>query len=188
MSNYHLIKPTSISDGIGVRVAIYLSGCNWHCKGCHNPETWDPKSGKPFTNETLEELYNYLNHAYIAGITLTGGDPLNDCNLDIVNKIIEMVHERSSTFEGGRKDIWMYTGYKWEDIEKDSKLAYIAGLVDILVDGQFIQELRDISYPFAGSTNQRVIDVAEYISYLNHYYKKPEKLPLFDSEKYYLRK
>ena len=171
MSNYHLIKSYSISDGIGVRVSIFLSGCQWHCKNCQNPMTWDKDSGKEFTDDILEELYSKANHPYINGITLTGGDPLFESNLETSEKIINMVRDRLPD-----KDIWMYTGFKLEDLKNnnDIRRLNIINKLDVLVDGPFIEELRDITYPYAGSTNQNIIDI------------KNGYIP-FDRDKYYLR-
>ena len=176
MGNYHLIKKCSISDGIGCRVAVYLSGCKWHCKNCHNPMTWDKDSGKPFTEETLREIYNALNHSHINGVTLTGGDPLNEANLDNVRSIIDMVH--SNTFAGGYKDIWLYTGYEYDNIkalkeDHDQERLDIIKDLDVLVDGPFIEELRDVTYRYAGSTNQKVIDI--------------KRMKLFDMDEYCMR-
>lgn len=154
MSKYHLIKKNSISDGIGVRVSIYLSGCKWHCKNCQNPMTWDENSGQEFTEETMNELYNNTNHSWINGITLTGGDPLHDANLDTVEKIINMVNSKLPN-----KDIWLYTGYEYDKLKKDNDIRRlnIINSIDVLVDGQYIEDLKDISYPYAGSTNQKII-------------------------------
>ena len=158
MSNYITIKPCSISDGLGVRVAVYLSGCKWHCRNCQNPMTWDENAGQPVTDKTLEEIYNLLNNSYINGITLTGGDPLTECNLQTTNNIIDMVRSRLP-----EKDIWLYTGFEYKYICKanDKARLDIINKVDVLVDGPYIDELRDITYKYAGSTNQNIIPIKD---------------------------
>ena len=170
-SNYHLIKNCSISDGIGVRVSIFLSGCQWHCTNCHNRMTWSPDSGQPITDDTIEELCKYLDNDYITGITLTGGDPLYESNLETSEAIIDMVRDKYP-----KKDIWLYTGFELKNLQSDNdaERLRIIDKVDVLVDGPYVDELRDITYKYAGSTNQRVIDVKH--GYID-----------FDPERYYLR-
>ena len=149
--NYQKITKYDIANGEGVRVVLWVSGCNHHCEGCHNPETWDPTSGQPFTKETMNELLEALEPDYIAGLTLSGGDPLFPKNREIVYKILKTVHEKFP-----QKPIWLYTGYKWEDIKNN---PWITAYTDVVVDGKFIMDQKDITLPWCGSTNQRVVDV-----------------------------
>ena len=160
--NYHLIKTDDMLNGSGLRVVLYLSGCSHACHGCHNPETWDCNSGKEFDENAINELLAYMKHDYISGLTLSGGDPLNENNLDGVLSLCQRVRELYSD----TKNIWLYTGYKWEELftewvtgKDQSRRRKIIELCDVLVDGRFEQDKADVSYPWAGSTNQRVIDI-----------------------------
>lgn len=152
--NYEKIDKCSVSNGIGVRTVLWISGCDIHCKNCHNPQTWDFNSGIPFTEETMQELLYDLSKPYIKGITLSGGHPLDPLNASKVLKIIKRV---KMVFPN--KDIWIYSGYVWENIIKDETLREIMKYTDVLVDGAYVDELRDISLAFRGSSNQRIIDV-----------------------------
>ena len=147
---YLNILDCDIVDGNGIRVTLFVSGCSHHCKGCHNPESWDAFNGKEFTEETVEKLLTLLNRDYVDGITLTGGDPLMLGNRYEVTKLCKLLKEKFPN-----KSIWLYTGYEFEEIEALEVLQYI----DVLVDGPFKLDLRDISLAFKGSSNQRVIDV-----------------------------
>lgn len=160
--NYHLIKTDDMLNGSGLRVVLYLSSCNHHCPGCHNPETWDCNSGKEFNKEAINQLFAHMNNNYIAGLTLSGGDPLNENNLDDVLSLCEQIRE----VYGNTKTIWLYTGYEWEEVftewvtdKYQSRRRDILKLCDVLVDGRFEEDKADINYPWAGSTNQRVIDI-----------------------------
>ena len=152
--NYEKIDKCSVSNGLGVRTVLWISGCNIHCKNCHNQSTWDFDSGIPFTEETMQEILYDLSKPYIKGCTLSGGHPLDPRNAPEVLKIVKRV---KMVFPN--KDIWIYSGYEWEDIIKDETLREILKYTDILVDGAYIDELRDISLAFRGSSNQRIIDV-----------------------------
>lgn len=149
---YHNITKDDMSNGTGLRVVLWLSGCNHYCKGCQNPVTWDPNDGLPFDVGARHELFSYLSRDYISGITLSGGDPLYPGNRE---DVLDLLVEMCVLFP--KKDVWMYTGYLWEEV-KDLE---IMNFVNVLVDGEYKEELRDISYPWAGSTNQRVINVPE---------------------------
>ncbi len=158
--NYMKIDPCDIANGPGVRVTLFVTGCNHHCPGCHNPQTWDPNAGQPFTNKTLDKIVDLLRSDYIRGLTLTGGDPLYPENRETVKRICKRVW----TEFHGNKDIWMWTGYVWEDIVNDWKTNnLIIPLISVLVDGPFIEAQKDISLPYMGSSNQRVIDIWETI-------------------------
>ena len=152
--NYEKIDKCSVSNGLGVRTVLWISGCNIHCKNCHNQSTWDFNSGIPFTEDTMQELLYDLSKPYIKGCTLSGGHPLDPHNAP---KVLEIVKRVKMVFPN--KDIWIYSGYVWEDIIKDETLREIMKYTDVLVDGAYVDELRDISLPFRGSSNQRIIDV-----------------------------
>lgn len=148
--NYHGIETDSMLNGDGLRVVLWVAGCEHHCKNCQNPETHDPKGGERFTIETLVELLNYVSKDHIAGLTLSGGDPLYPDNITTVSTICEVVKHAHPD-----KITWVYTGYTWEQVKKLPLMQHI----DVLVDGRYIEELADVKYKWAGSTNQRVIDV-----------------------------
>lgn len=152
--NYEKIDKCSVSNGSGVRTVLWVSGCDIHCRNCQNPQTWDFNSGIPFTEETMQELLYDLSKPYIKGCTLSGGHPLDPHNAP---KVLEIVKRVKMVFPN--KDIWIYSGYVWEDIIKDKTLREILKYTDVLVDGAYIDELRDISLAFRGSSNQRIIDV-----------------------------
>lgn len=157
--NYGNIKPYSIENGTGVRVSLFVSGCTHHCKNCFNPETWDFSYGKEFTRETEEEIIKNLQPGYIKGLTLLGGDPLEPENQIALLSLLKEIKETMP-----EKDIWAYTGYVWEDFSK-GKSGYtditpeFLKCIDILVDGPFIEEKKNLMLPFRGSENQRIIDV-----------------------------
>lgn len=148
--NYHDIKQDDMLNGEGLRTTLFVSGCNHYCKGCHNKCTWDPKSGIPFNSKARKEIFNYLNESHISGFTLCGGDPLYKTNIPTLVKLVKDIRKQFPT-----KTIWMYTGSLWEDV-KDIELVK---LCDVVIDGLYVEELRDENYPYAGSTNQRVLDV-----------------------------
>ncbi|WP_373261877.1 anaerobic ribonucleoside-triphosphate reductase activating protein [Hungatella hathewayi] len=155
--NYHDIKKCNMLNGEGLRCVLFVSGCSHRCEGCHNPETWNPESGIPFDKKAWDEIVNELEKDYISGLTLSGGDPLNEANLDDILNIVKF-----SKMLFPDKTIWIYTGYTYNDLQKDSskngkKRKEILEYCDVLVDGKFEQNLMSEEYPFAGSTNQRVI-------------------------------
>lgn len=170
--NYIKITKNDIANGPGVRVTLWVSGCSLHCKGCHNPQTWDFNSGQPFDETAKQELFEALNKPYIQGITISGGHPFEEQNR---NEILGLIAEIHLLFP--EKDIWCYTGYTFEEICKQYCNERIYGLlggniikytnwewlehVDVLVDGPYIEEQRDITLPFCGSKNQRLIDIKE---------------------------
>ena len=156
--NYGNIKNFDISDGPGVRVSLFVSGCRNHCPGCFNQETWDFGFGRPFTEETLGEILNHLAPDYIQGFTLIGGEPFEPENQEVLAGVLTTVRE---TYP--KKDIWCYTGYT---LEKDlvpggSKYTpwtdTMLKAIDVLVDGKFIEAEKDISLQFRGSRNQRIL-------------------------------
>lgn len=158
--NYAEIKKTDIANGTGVRVSLFVSGCTHHCKGCFNAETWDFNYGKKFTKETEEELLQALKPDFIAGLTLLGGEPFEPDNQRRLLPFLKKVRE---TYP--QKNIWCYTGYLLdEELLTESRARCevtdeMLSLLDVLVDGEFVLEKKDITLQFRGSSNQRVIDV-----------------------------
>jgi anaerobic ribonucleoside-triphosphate reductase activating protein len=138
-----------VNNGEGCRVTLWVAGCTHHCKGCHNPQTWSFKSGREFTEDIKNKLYNVLKLPYIKGITLSGGDPL-----DSFDDIFELVKDIKNSFND--KDIWLFSGYTLEDIQNSEK-NIILEYIDVLVDGEFKEELKDLSLKFRGSSNQRIL-------------------------------
>jgi anaerobic ribonucleoside-triphosphate reductase activating protein len=151
---YHDIRYEDTLNGPGFRTVIFVSGCSHHCNGCHNPETWDPNSGIKLTNKDRHDILNSLRDPYIDGITFSGGDPLYDSNILEVIEICKMIRNDDVA---KNKSIWVYTGYTYEEILK--RYSEILLFADVIVDGPFILEEKDDKYLFAGSRNQRLIDV-----------------------------
>lgn len=154
--NFHNIKTDDMLNGDGLRVTCWVSGCDLKCPKCYNPQTWDFNSGIPFTEDTMQELLYDLSKPYIKGCTLSGGHPLDPLNAPEVLKIVKRV---KMVFPN--KDIWIYSGYEWNYIIQNETLREIMKYTDVLVDGAYVDELRDISLPFKGSSNQRIIKVKE---------------------------
>ena len=184
--NYLQITHEDVCNGNGLRVVLWLSGCSHHCYNCQNPQTWNPDSGIPFDESAKQEIFNELSKDYISGITFSGGDPLHENNLDEVLKLVKQI--RISFHE---KTIWLYTGYKLELLseeiyngtkqirtishfypipnknefaENQVKRREIIELCNIVVDGKYIDEQKDLSLKFRGSKNQRVIDVKQSLA------------------------
>ena len=156
--NYCGITAPDIANGTGCRVVLWISGCNHKCKGCHNPKTWDYKYGKKFDEDAKNIIYQWLSKPYIKGLTISGGDPLDRSNDELL-EILDLCIYVKTNFPD--KDIWIYTGYTYEQLLEKSNTNILNILLqsDYLVDGPFIKELRDLSIPFRGSTNQRIIDL-----------------------------
>ena len=146
--NYIRVDKFNLLNGDGCRVVLWVSGCNHHCKGCHNPETWNPTAGILFNEQTKMEIFEALNKDYISGITYSGGDPLYPDNIETITKLAKEIREKFPS-----KDQWLYTGYKYENIQDKEILKYI----NVLVDGPFIEELKDPKLHWRGSSNQRII-------------------------------
>lgn len=151
--NYHNITKDDMLNGEGLRVVLWVAGCEHHCKGCQNPITHDSKGGVKFDIEATAELFKALAKPYIKGLTVSGGDPLHPANRSEVGKICAII----KSIYGDEKDVWLYTGYKYEQVKDLPLMKY----VDVLVDGRFVQELADVNYHWAGSINQRVIRLKE---------------------------
>lgn len=156
---YGNIKNYDIANGLGVRVTLFVSGCRNHCEGCFQPETWDFHYGKPYTEETEEEILNMLEPEYIAGFTCLGGEPFEEENQPVIAALMRKIKQRYPN-----KDIWCYTGYRYdvELAEGGSKHTDVTNemlsLIDVLVDGRFVLEEKDITLHFRGSRNQRILN------------------------------
>lgn len=158
--NYGNIKKNDIANGEGVRVSLFVSGCTNHCFNCFQPETWDFEYGQPFTEQTKQEILDALQPSYIQGITLLGGDPFEISNQEELVKLLRAIKEKYPN-----KNVWAYTGFildqdlldggRRHGLHTDEMLSYI----DVLVDGPFINDQKNISLKFRGSENQRVIDL-----------------------------
>lgn len=148
--HYMKIEKSSISNGLGVRVVFWCAGCSRKCKGCFNPETWSFEAGKPFDDTARNYLFEQLSKPYIKGITFSGGHPFESENLNDVTQLLKDIKQKFP-----QKDIWLYTGFTWEQVKDFEAIKY----VDVLVDGPYIEELRDMTLAFRGSSNQRIIDV-----------------------------
>ena len=152
---YNKIRKMDISNGPGVRVSLFVQGCTFNCKGCFNPDTHDFKGGKEFTTEEVETIINLANKSQIKGLSILGGEPLHPNNIESVTMLAEYFK-----YKYPEKTIWLWSGYKFEDILKreDHK---IFEFIDIMVDGQFEEDKKNIKLKYCGSENQRVIDVQE---------------------------
>jgi len=158
--NYATIKPVDIANGPGVRVSLFVSGCTHFCKGCFNAEAWDFSFGQPFTGDTIEEILALLDHDYIEGLTLLGGEPMEPVNQEGVLPLVQAVRERFP-----EKSIWCYSGYDFETdilgrmMKESETTRKLMPLFDVMVDGKFVQEKRNMKLKFRGSENQRILDV-----------------------------
>ena len=171
--NYHNITYPDMNNGDGLRVVLWLSGCSHHCYNCQNPQTWDVNSGIPFDESAKGELFRELGKDYISGLTLSGGDPLHEANLD---GVLDLVNEIRLSFPN--KSIWLYSGYQWEECQpfnedgllKPDKFApnlqkilqkryEVISRCNVMVDGRYIDSQRNPSKKWAGSDNQRVINI-----------------------------
>lgn len=163
--NYATIKPTDVANGPGVRVSLFVSGCNHRCRECFNSEAWDFHYGQEYGPEITEKILGYLDHTYIAGLSLLGGEPMDPANQNGILSLVEKVKEQFP-----EKTIWCYTGYDFEkDIlgdmaERLPETKRILACLDVLVDGKFEVEKKNLRLRFRGSTNQRIIKVKESLS------------------------
>lgn len=162
--NYATIKPTDVSNGPGVRVSLFVSGCTHRCKDCFNQEAWDFSYGEPFTYEVQEELLDLLGKNYISGLTLLGGEPLEQVNQEALLPFLRLVKTQLP-----EKSIWCYSGYTFEYIletmMKDSETCReFMGFLDVLVDGKFETGLKNLNLRFRGSENQRILDVQQSVA------------------------
>ncbi len=158
--NYATIKPVDIANGPGVRVSLFVSGCTHRCEGCFNAEAWDFSYGTPFTKETIDKILADLDHDYITGLTLLGGEPMEPANQEGVLSLVRAVKERFP-----EKTIWCYSGYDFENdilgrmMKESAVTRELVSLFDVMVDGKFILSKRNLKLKFRGSENQRILDV-----------------------------
>lgn len=172
---YMQIRPTDIANGPGVRVTLFVSGCRLHCEGCFNKEAWDFKAGYEFNQETINRILDYMDNPFITGLTLLGGDSLEPANQKDTVNLLKQVREKF----GNTKDIWVWTGRTWKELQKENYNKYkidkdpeyknysyvpnvteeFLSLIDILVDGPFVQRLNRKGLVYSGSINQKIIDV-----------------------------
>lgn len=160
--HYSTIKDCDIANGIGVRITLFVSGCTNHCKNCFQPQTWDFDFGEPFTEETEEKLLEMLKPDYINGLTLLGGEPMEPQNQRALVPFLKRVRE---TYPN--KNVWCFTGFTYEVLKTDGShprcevTDEMLSLIDVLVDGRYVDELKDLTLQFRGSSNQRLIDMVK---------------------------
>lgn len=149
---YNLIRKMDISNGPGVRVSIFMQGCSFHCKNCFNQETWDFEGGQEFTDDTINKVLELSDKKEVKGLSILGGEPMHPTNMEGTTKLAKAFKEKYP-----EKNIWAWSGFKYEDIKDNDVFNYI----DVLVDGQYKDELHDPTLKWRGSSNQRVIDIKE---------------------------
>lgn len=170
---YADIKKADVANGVGVRVSVFVSGCTHHCKNCFNEQAWDFNYGNEFTEKEIEKVVNLMDHSYVSGLTLLGGEPFEHTNQKGLLPLVKKVKERFPD-----KNIWCYSGYTFEKDIKDQmckewkETPELLSYIDVLVDGEFQEENKDIKLRFRGSSNQRIIDVKKSL--------KENKTVLFD--------
>lgn len=160
--NYADIKRVDVANGEGVRVSVFVSGCNHHCKGCFNKCAWDFNYGNKFTDIEIDKVLSYLNHDYISGLSLLGGEPLEPQNQEGLLPLVKKVKEKFPN-----KNIWCYTGFDFEKDVMDNMMKNnptsreLLRYIDVIVDGKFEEEKKDLKLRFRGSSNQKILDVQE---------------------------
>ena len=158
--HYADIKKADIANGLGVRVSVFVSGCNHHCKNCFNSEAWDFNYGKEFTEEEIDKVIKELDHPYVSGLSLLGGEPLEHVNQQGLLPLVRKVKEKFP-----EKNIWCYTGYTFDKdvvgnmFDNWPETKELMSYIDVLVDGKFEEDKKDLNLRFRGSSNQRIIDV-----------------------------
>ena len=148
---YNIVRKMDISNGPGVRVSVFMQGCEFHCKNCFNPETWNFENGKDFTQGTIDEVLDLCDHDYIKGLSILGGEPMHPKNIEGTTKLAKAFKEKYPN-----KNLWMWSGFKFDENLKDKEAMKY---VDVLVDGRYVDEMHNPKLKWRGSTNQRVIDV-----------------------------
>ena len=151
---YNLVRKMDISNGPGVRVSIFMQGCQFHCKNCFNPETWDFNGGEEFTDDTIKKVLDLCDKSEVKGLSILGGEPMNPTNIEGTTKLAKAFKEKYP-----EKNIWTWSGYRYEDLKDKEVMKYI----DVLVDGNYKDELHNPTLKWKGSENQRVIDVKKSI-------------------------
>ena len=164
---YNVIRKMDISNGPGVRVSVFMQGCAFHCKNCFNPETWDFKLGEEFTDDTINEVLELASKNHIVGLSILGGEPMHPNNIEGTTKLAKAFKEKYPN-----KSIWSWTGFLFD---RDLKDKEVMKYIDVLVDGQYKDELHDFRLKWRGSSNQRVIDVQKSL--------KENKVVLMDDSK-----
>ena len=160
--NYADIKRYDVANGPGIRISLFVSGCNHHCKGCFNEVAQDFNYGTPFTEETIETILNYLDNPHISGLTLLGGEPMDPANQPALLQLVKKVREKFP-----EKSIWCFTGYLFDKeimaqmFDTIPVTKELLSYIDVMVDGRFVEELKNVSLVFKGSSNQRTINVPE---------------------------
>ena len=161
--NYGQVYYNDVANGVGCRTALFVSGCTHHCKGCFNEMTWDFNYGVPYTKEVENEIIESLKPEYIAGLTILGGEPMEISNQKEIRPLLQRIKK-----EVPKATIWIYSGYVWEELtDKNNKRCHgedtdaILSMTDVLVDGEFVLDKKNLMLRFRGSENQRVIDVQE---------------------------
>ena len=148
---YNIGRKMDISNGPGVRVSVFMQGCEFHCKNCFNPETWSFENGKDFTQGTINEVLDLCNQDYIKGLSILGGEPMHPKNIEGTTKLAKAFKEKYPN-----KNLWMWSGFQFDKELKDKE---VMKYVDVLVDGRYVDELHNPTLKWKGSSNQRVIDV-----------------------------
>ncbi len=161
---YGSLKKCDIANGIGIRTVLFVSGCTHHCKGCFQPQTWNFRYGTEYTEETEQEIMESLQPSYVHGLTLLGGEPMEPENQRALLPLLRRIRR-----ELPHKTIWCYSGYTWEELTGESRARCevteeMLSLLDVLVDGEFVEEKKNISLQFRGSENQRLIDVPKTLA------------------------
>ncbi len=164
---YNKIRKMDISNGPGVRVSIFFQGCEFHCKGCFNEDTWDFCGGKEFTDETIEKILELCDKEYIVGLSMLGGEPMHPTNIDGATRLAKAFKDKFP-----KKSLWSWTGFTYEGLKNKEIMNYL----DVLVDGQFKAELFNPTLRWKGSSNQRVIDIKKTL--------KKNEIVLFKDEDY----
>ncbi len=163
---YNVIRKMDISNGPGVRVSVFMQGCEFHCKNCFNPETWSFENGKDFTQNSIDEVMKLCDNDYIKGLSILGGEPMHPKNIEATTKLAKEFKEKYPN-----KNLWVWSGFKFdEELKNKEVLKYI----DVLVDGRYVDELHNPTLKWKGSSNQRVIDVQKSL--------KNNKIILMESE------
>ena len=153
MARYNLIRKMDISNGPGIRVSIFMQGCAFHCKNCFNKETWDFKLGHEFTDETINKVLDLCDNEVVKGLSILGGEPLHPLNIEASTKLASAFKWRFPN-----KDLWVWTGFLYD---RDLTGKEILNYIDVLVDGQYVDELHDFNLKWRGSSNQRILDAKE---------------------------